>query len=38
MNARLSPEESADKIMQYIENRFKNGEFWDAERDLKLKW
>jgi len=38
VNARLSPEESADKIMDYVNNRFTNGEFWDAESDMKLKW
>lgn len=38
VNARLSPKESADKIMKYIETQFKNGDFWDAERDLNLKW
>lgn len=38
VNARLSPEESAGKIFQYIATQFKNGEFWDVESSLKLKW
>jgi len=38
VNARLTPEESAEKIFHYIETRFKNGDFWDAERNLKLQW
>lgn len=38
VNARLTSEESADKIIQYIETRFENGDFWDAERNLKLMW
>ena len=38
VNARLTPAESADKIINYIETRFENGDFWDAESNLKLKW
>lgn len=36
--ARLTTEESADSMMDYIENRFKNGDFWDAERNIHLPW
>jgi len=37
-NARLTPEESADRIHDYLETKFKNGDFWDAESRIKLKW
>lgn len=37
-NARLTPEESADSISDYLENKFENGGFWDAESKVKLAW
>jgi Dehydrogenases with different specificities (related to short-chain alcohol dehydrogenases) len=38
VNARLTPEESADKIFHYLETKFENGDFWDAESSLNLEW
>lgn len=35
---RLTPTESATRMMDYIEGRFHHGEFWDAEEGRKLKW
>ncbi len=35
---RLTPSESAEKILSYIETQFENGDFWDAESNLKLVW
>lgn len=36
--ARLTPEESASRIIDYIDNKFQNGDFWDAENQVKLDW
>ena len=38
VHARLKPEESAEKIIDYIENKLSHGDFWDAERAEHLKW
>lgn len=38
VNGRLTPYQSADRIVEYLEKKFKNGEFWDAERNMKLNW
>lgn len=38
INGRLTPHESALKIVWYLENKFKNGEFWDAEYNKTLQW
>jgi len=35
---RLTPKESAEKIVKYLENNFTDGDFWDAERDMKIEW
>ena len=37
-NGRLTPKESAEKIIDYLENRFEDGDFWDAESDGKIEW
>ena len=37
-NGRLTPKESAEKIIDYLENRFEDGDFWDAESDRKIEW
>jgi len=36
--ARLTPEESANRIMDYVNHKFQNGDFWDAEHQVKLDW
>jgi len=38
VNGRLTPEESATRIIDYINQKFQNGDFWDAEMQLKLEW
>lgn len=35
---RLTPKESAEKLVKYIENNFEDGDFWDAEGDMKIEW
>ena len=35
---RLTPKESAEKIVKYLESNFTDGDFWDAERDMKIEW
>jgi len=37
-NGRLSPEESAIKLFDYIISDFETGTFWDVESDSKLDW
>jgi len=37
-DGRLTPKESAEKIIDYIENKFEDGDFWDAESDRKIAW
>jgi len=37
-NARLTPAESSSRILEYLENKFENGDFWDAEDNVKLEW
>ena len=37
-NGRLSPEESAIKLVDYILSDFKTGMFWDVESQSKLNW
>lgn len=38
INGRLSPEESAQKIFQFIISDFKNGIFWNVETDSESTW
>jgi len=38
IDGRLTPAESSSRILRYLENEFENGDFWDAERNVKLKW
>ena len=37
-NARLSPEQSAQNIYNFLKSDFKNGTFWDSERGIMLHW
>jgi NAD(P)-dependent dehydrogenase (short-subunit alcohol dehydrogenase family) len=37
-NGRLSPEESAIKLFDYIISDFETGTFWDVESQSKLNW
>jgi NAD(P)-dependent dehydrogenase (short-subunit alcohol dehydrogenase family) len=37
-NGRLSPEESAIKLVEYILSDFETGTFWDVESQSKLDW
>jgi len=37
-NGRLSPEESAIKLVEYIISDFETGTFWDVESQSKLDW
>jgi len=37
-NAPLSPEESATKILKFIEHGFTNGIYYDVESDKSLPW
>jgi len=37
-NGRLSPEESAIKLVDYILSDFETGTFWDVESQSKLNW
>jgi NAD(P)-dependent dehydrogenase (short-subunit alcohol dehydrogenase family) len=37
-NGRLSPEESAIKLVEYILSDFETGTFWDVESQAKLDW
>jgi NAD(P)-dependent dehydrogenase (short-subunit alcohol dehydrogenase family) len=37
-NGRLSPEESAIKLFDYIISDFETGTFWDVESQSKLDW
>jgi len=37
-NGRLSPEESAIKLFEYIMSNFETGTFWDVESESKLDW
>lgn len=38
VNGRLSPEEAADKIFDFIESNFKTGIFWNAETHTEIAW
>lgn len=38
IHGRLSPEESAGRILNYLNTRFKSGDYWDAEDGAYLKW
>ncbi len=38
VNGRLSPEESAQKIFQFITSDFKTGIFWNVETDAECTW
>lgn len=38
INGRLTPAESSSRILEYLRCNFENGDFWDAERNVKLKW
>ena len=37
-HGRLTPGQSAERIVDYIEHQFKNGDYWDAERGVHLEW
>ena len=37
-NARLTPEESAAKMMDFILSDFRHGIYWDAETNQELEW
>jgi hypothetical protein len=38
VNGRLSPEESAQKIFQFITSDFKTGIFWNVETEAESTW
>ena len=38
VNGRLSPEESAQKIFQFITSDFKTGIFWNVETEAECTW
>jgi len=38
VNGRLSPEESAQKIFQFIKSDFKSGIFWNVETEVESTW
>jgi hypothetical protein len=38
VNGRLSTEESAIKIIEFVTSNFETGIFWDIEDDRKLDW
>ena len=38
LNGRLSPEESAQKIFQFITSDFKTGIFWNVETEAECTW
>ena len=38
INGRLSPEESAQKIFQFITSDFKTGTFWNVETEAECTW
>jgi len=38
INGRLSPEESAQKIFQFITRDFKTGTFWNVETEAECTW
>jgi NAD(P)-dependent dehydrogenase (short-subunit alcohol dehydrogenase family) len=38
INGRLSPEESAQKIFEFITSDFKTGTFWNVETETECKW
>ena len=38
INGRLSPEESAQKIFEFITSDFKTGTFWNVETEAKCTW
>jgi len=38
VNGRLSPEESAKKIFQFITSDFKTGTFWNVETEAECTW
>ena len=38
INGRLSPEESAQKIFEFISSDFKTGTFWNVETEAKCTW
>ena len=38
VNGRLSPEESAQKIFQFITSDFKTSNFWNVETEAECKW
>lgn len=37
-NATLTPEESAAKMMDFIQSDFRHGIYWDAETNQELEW
>ena len=38
VNTRLSPQQSAQNIYNFLKSDFKNGTFWDSERGITLHW
>ena len=38
INARLTPKESANRIIEFILKDFESGVYWDIERNVRLEW
>ncbi|MGV6831182.1 MAG: SDR family NAD(P)-dependent oxidoreductase [bacterium] len=38
VNAPLTPEDSANRIVKYLQTQLKNGDYWDAEANTLLSW
>ena len=38
VNAPLTPEDSANSIVKYLQTQLKNGDYWDAEANTLLSW
>jgi len=38
VNAPLTPEDSANNIVKYLQTKLKNGDYWDAEANVLLSW
>ena len=37
-NGRLTPKQSAENIMRFLESDYSNNMFWDSENEEELKW
>ena len=37
-NGRLTPEESANNIYNFIKSNFNNGTYWNSENETELLW